>query len=555
MNTVGDVANTYMAALVDLDPIVGTEVGDAGSSTRLPDFSPDGIDARVALVTETLSALEKVAADGDPDRRARTVMTEALEVQRDRHRIGDPYRQLRNYDAPLDEIRIAFDLMPSATADEWVAVVARMAAVPAAVDGVEATLREGLARGLPAPRRQAAVVEAQARTWGGVSGNGYFTRLLGDAPALPAALRADAERAATAAEAALARHAEFLATEYAPSAVDTDAVGRERYAVAARSHTGMVLDLDATYAWGWEELRRVRGEMDATAARIVDGGGLDAARDLLNSDPARAIHGVEAFREWLQALTDRSIDELDGRHFDIAPQARRLECMIAPPGGAAAMYYTSPSQDWSRPGRTWYPAGERTVFPTWEEVSTAYHEGVPGHHLQQVCAMTAEPALTAFQRFYFNPGHGEGWALYAERLMDELGYHEQPDTRLGMLTASAFRAARVVVDIGLHLDLLIPAGEEFHPGERWDFDLARHFIGNHIARGDAFVTSEILRYLGMPGQAISYKIGEREWLDIRADVRARQGPGFDLRAFHSHALGLGPMGLAQLRSEMTQRAW
>ena len=324
--------------------------------------------------------------------------------------------------------------------------------------------------------------------------------------------------------------------------------------VAARANTGMVIDLDATYAWGWEELRRIALDIDDTAAKIVEGGGLDAARELLNTDTTRAIHGVDAFREWLQALTDRTIEELDGRHFDIAPHARRVECMIAPPGGAAAMYYTSPSQDWSRPGRTWYPAGDRTVFPMWEEVTTAYHEGVPGHHLQQVSAMTAEPTLTSYQRFRFNSGHGEGWALYAERLMDELGYHEQPDTRLGMLTGSAFRAARVVVDIGLHLELAIPADAPFHPGERWDFDLAREFIGDHVARGDPFVTSEVQRYLGMPGQAISYKVGEREWLDIRAEVRARQGAAFDLKSFHTHALGLGPMGLAQLRDELTQRA-
>jgi uncharacterized protein (DUF885 family) len=236
----------------------------------------------------------------------------------------------------------------------------------------------------------------------------------------------------------------------------------------------------------------------------------------------------------------------------MAPQARRVECMIAPPGGPAAMYYTAPSEDWSRPGRTWYPAGDRTVFPTWEEVSTAYHEGVPGHHLQHVQVMTAEPRLNRHQRFSFNSGHGEGWALYAERLMDELGYHEQPDTRLGMLSASAFRAARVVVDIGLHLELDIPTTETFHPGERWSYELACDFMAGHVARGLDFVTSEVDRYLGMPGQAITYKIGEREWLDIRASVREREGAAFDLKGFHARALGLGPMGLGQLRAELTQ---
>ncbi|MDQ6747002.1 MAG: DUF885 domain-containing protein, partial [Candidatus Dormibacteraeota bacterium] len=306
-----------------------------------------------------------------------------------------------------------------------------------------------------------------------------------------------------------------------------------------------------TYAWGWDELRRLGAEIDATAAQITTGG-FAAARDLLNRDPHRAVHGVDAFQAWLQELTDRTTAELDGRHFDIAPEARRVECMIAPPGSAAAMYYTAPSEDWSRPGRTWYPAGDRTVFPTWEEVSTAYHEGVPGHHLQQVATMAANPALNRFQRYWFNPGHGEGWALYAERLMDELGYHQQPETRLGMLSAEDFRAARVVVDIGLHLELAIPDDWPIHAGKRWDFELARTFMEDHVARGGDFVTSEVERYLGMPAQAISYLVGQREWLDIRAVVRAREGAGFDLRRFHGRALGLGSMGLAQLRAELTR---
>src|ERR1035437_5801301 len=294
-----------MAALVAIDPIVGTEIGDAASSSRLPDFSPAGLAAREALVSGTLLQLGSATVDGDAELSARTVLAEALEAQRDRQRIGEPFRRLRNYDAPLDEIRVGFDLMPTGAADDWDAVVARMRAVPEAVAGVEATRREGLARGLPAARRQAAVVGAQALAWGGLSGDGYFTRLLAGAPQLPAALHADAQAAATAAETALAHHAEFLATEYAPSATDTDAVGRERYAVAARANTGMVIDLDATYAWGWEELRRIALDIDDTAAKIVEGGGLDAARELLNTDTTRAIHGADVFREWVQGRTAR----------------------------------------------------------------------------------------------------------------------------------------------------------------------------------------------------------------------------------------------------------
>lgn len=551
MATVTEIADRYVAELIELDPVTGTELGDAGALDRLPDSSPSGVEARDALIGRTIRDLETADVIDGRERSARRVLREALESERAAHQLGEPFRRLRSHGAPLDRIRRAFDLMPTAAAQDWDAVARRMQAVPAAIAGIEATLREGVSRGLPAARRQATVVAAQARAWGGVGADGYFTRLLKAAPQLPRALHEEAARAAASAQTALAAHAEFLVTDYAPAARDADAVGRERYVVATRGYTGLDLDVDKTYAWGWDELHRVSEQIDETAARIVDHGGYAAARALLN-DPSRSIHGVATFRAWLQETTDRSIGELDGTHFDMAPQARTVECMIAPPGGPAAMYYTSPSEDWSRPGRSWYPAGDRTVFPTWEEVSTAYHEGVPGHHLQHVQVMTTEPRLNRFQRFWFNSGHGEGWALYAERLMDELGYHEHADTRLGMLSASSFRAARVIVDIGLHLELAVPAGEAFHPGERWTFELAREFMAGHVARGSAFVTSEVDRYLGMPGQAITYKVGEREWLDIRAAVRARQGASFDLKSFHSHALALGPMGLGQLRDELTQ---
>ena len=191
----------------------------------------------------------------------------------------------------------------------------------------------------------------------------------------------------------------------------------------------------------------------------------------MRDDPARGIEGIDNLLAFLQELTDRTIAELDGTHFDIPEPLHRIECREAPAGTAAAMYYTPPSADFSRPGRTWYPAKDQTHFPLWTEVTTAYHEGVPGHHLQVGLCMTFQERLTSFQRHLgFYSGHGEGWALYAERLMQELGYLENPDYLLGMLASQAFRAMRVVVDTGLHLQLPIPKTEAYHPGEVWDWD-------------------------------------------------------------------------------------
>jgi uncharacterized protein (DUF885 family) len=237
-------------------------------------------------------------------------------------------------------------------------------------------------------------------------------------------------------------------------------------------------------------------------------------------------------------------------HFDIPGPVRRVEAMIAPPGGAAAMYYTGPSEDFSRPGRTWYPTLGKTRFPVWGEVSIAYHEGVPGHHLQIGQVRYLAERLSRYQRTTGVSGHAEGWALYAERLMDELGYLEVPDHHLGMLRAQAMRAARVIVDIGMHLELTIPEDDGFAPGERWTPGLGERFMVERSWFPPDFLASEVLRYLGMPGQAISYKVGERVWLEVRDEVRRREGPAFDLKAFHARALDLGPLGLDQLAREL-----
>jgi uncharacterized protein (DUF885 family) len=260
---------------------------------------------------------------------------------------------------------------------------------------------------------------------------------------------------------------------------------------------------------------------------------------------------VEAFHAWNQDLIDTTIASLSGVHFDIAEPIRKCQAMIAPPGGAAAMYYTGPSEDFTRPGRTWYPTLGKTRFPLWREVSVCYHEGVPGHHLQISQVRYRKDRLNRFQRLAgFTSGHGEGWALYAERLMGELGYLDDPGYELGMLSAQAMRAVRIVVDIGMHLGLRIPRDERYHPGEVWTPELALPFVIERSCFPADFMASEVDRYLGLPGQAISYKVGERVWLDCREEAAGRKGGAFDLKDFHRFALDLGGMGLDQLAREL-----
>jgi uncharacterized protein (DUF885 family) len=464
-------------------------------------------------------------------------------------------RALRNIASPLQAIRQVFDLMSRESVDDWEIVAARMEKVPDALVGLRAALDEGRERHVVSARRQAREAAEQCAVWGGERDPAPFFETLARASevveGLSPALRARLDEAAVLASSAYAQMGEWLREVYEPVADDADAVGAERYRLFALASLGADIDLDETYRWAWEELARIESEMRHECERIgVHDSDIAATIEWLESESDLAIEGEENLRHWLQQLMDSTIDLLDGTHFDIPEPVRRVEAMIAPPGGAAAMYYTGPSEDFSRPGRTWYPTLGKTRFPLWGEVSIAYHEGVPGHHLQIGQVRYLRDRLDRFQRSGLVSAHAEGWALYAERLMDELGYLDRPEYRLGFLRAQALRAVRVIVDIGMHLQLEIPTGEDFHPGERWKPELGQQFVDERSRFPRDFMASEIVRYLGWPGQAISYKVGERIWMNGRAEAERRLGSSFDLKAFHAYALDLGPLGLDQLASEL-----
>jgi uncharacterized protein (DUF885 family) len=556
--TVTEISEQYVERFAALDPVVATFEGVPGHDDELTDYSPDGIAERLSHSRTVIAELASATVDDDEDRIAAEVLRRQLEVAVEVAEQGEELRPLRVISSPVSDIRICFDLMGRQTHSDWETLTARVAAVPHSLDTLVTSLREGIGRGLVAAKRQVVACTQQADTWGGRADpeGAYFLGLLDeydatglDAPALRARL-AEVVARATEAYAALGR---FLVDEYLPHADDRDACGPERYALWARVFNGTDLDPIETYEWGWEELARIDHAMREAAERILPGEPLLAVIDHLENDPTRTIEGEDALRAWLQDLIDRTVAELDQVHFDIPAPMKRCEAMIAPPGGAAAMYYTGPSEDFTRPGRTWYPTLGRTRFPLWGEVSTCYHEAVPGHHLQIGMTRYLTDRLNRFQRTLAgNSGHAEGWALYAERLMGELGYLDDAGFELGMLRAHAMRAVRVIVDIGLHLELTIPKDQRFHPGETWTPDLALDFAVSRSHFDLEFMTSEIDRYLGWPGQAISYKVGERVWLECRDEARRRANGSFDLKTFHSRALELGPMGLDQLRDELAR---
>lgn len=556
MTAIYDIASEYVDGIATLDPINATGIGVPGHDHEMTDYSPEGVAAHSALRRATLAKLAAAEVTSDRDRVAKEAMEDVLSLREEIVAAGDQYR-LSGFRNATTTMRMAFDLMPRSAEQDWSNIAARLALVPRGVASFRVSLEEGLRRGIPSARRQVAQSIKQSATYAGMDGaKSFFHGLLDafDSAGIPSpSLRADLEHGADVAAVAYSNFSSYLSEKFMDRAVERDGVGRDLYQLSSRVYNGVEVHLEETYQWGWDELHRIESEMRATCAKFLPGAGIEETKTFLESDPNRAIDGVEEFRAWMQELQDRTIAQMDGVHFDIPDPIKSIEAMIAPPGGSLAMYYTGPSEDFSRPGRTWYPTGGKTRFPLWGEVSIAYHEGVPGHHFERATARYLAAELSRFQRLMGGTsGYVEGWALYAERLMGELGCLENPDYYLGMLRAQAMRAVRVIVDIGMHLELAIPKSESFHGGETWTPDLGQEFCLQRSQFPVDFMRSEVIRYLGTPGQAISYKVGERCWLEARDASKKRQGEAFSLKDWHRAALNLGPMGLAQMQRELAR---
>ena len=539
------IANRYFDAMVALSPISATSFGIPGHDEELDDLSPEGHAAQSHLRQATLAELDAATAVDDTDRVTIAAMHERLGLAEEVYAAGYDAMSLNVIASPLQGVRDILDLMPQQGEAAWATIAARVGAIPTALEQYRASLTEAKDRHLVAPRRQVTACLAQIDEL--TSDEGYFAALTGMAQRGGAGEETTARVTASARDAAAAYGdlGRFLRDDLLPVAPAADACGLERYRLLSRYFVGAAVDLEETYQWGQEECERLDAQMREVAERIRPGASVKEAIALLNEDPAYRLEGKEALRAWMQERADEAVAALADTHFDIPGPVRTIEGMIAPTE-TGGIYYTGPSDDFSRPGRMWWsvPKGE-TSFGTWKELTTVYHEGVPGHHLQVAQTVYRSGLLNKWRRLEaWTSGHGEGWALYAERLMAELGFLEDPGHRMGWLDGQSLRAARVVIDIGVHCGFEAPASVG---GGEWTYDKAWQFLTAHANQGEAWLRFELDRYLGWPGQAPSYKIGERLWLQLRDEVRRREGDAFDLKAFHRRALDIGGVGLDTLR--------
>lgn len=540
-------ADRFVDAYADLSPMAATYLGVPGYDDRWGDLGPDGVAAEGELLRATRAELDRLPPGRDADERlAIRALADHLGPLIDAHDHDDPFRDLAHVASTVPDMREILEVQNTSTSAGQRALLRRLETVPPALEAWQQRLEVGLDRGVMAPQRQAESVATQLRD--AVSESGALTRRIGrlirEAPEL-------AEPATTClpqVRRAVIETARWLETVYLPAAPREDAAGPQRYDRALRGLLGMSPDVDEIADWAWDELHRLLARATTVAARIDPDAGLPGVLQRLRTDPAYAAPDGARFRDLMQDRQAMALEALSNTHFDVPAAIRRVDVRLAPSGGALGAYYIGPSEDLARPGSIWWALGGGTRVPLFEEVSTAYHEGFPGHHLQVgLQVVHADRLSRAHRLLIWNPGYGEGWALYAETLMDELGFLEQPAYELGYLTSSLLRILRVVIDLGLHRGSRIPDHAPLAAGQAWTFERAVTALRELAGLDEDYATSEVTRYLGWPGQAISYAVGQREILALRAERQRREGDTFDLKAFHADVLGSGPVGLDHLR--------
>ncbi|MBI4425190.1 MAG: DUF885 domain-containing protein [Elusimicrobia bacterium] len=528
------------------DPLWATFIRHPGRDDRLADPSAEGRRKELADIdrlAKRLSAVDPAALD-EGDRVSWEILRLQLDTGRQWHEHKFWQWDVDHMDGPQSWIMSVVEVaQPMATEKDVQALLARMAAFGPFFDAHLANLREGLAEGRLASRVAAEKTISQLKDL--IAKPAHESSFATAAKRLPAGLQdrylPEVLRAAEAGpKPALEKYLRFLETEYLPRArldpmgLSGLAGGEAAYRFQIRRHTTLDKTPEELHRTGLDELEAIHAEMAEIARRLGHVGAVSSFMEKVRKDPVNFFKTREEIVEAAKALVARTrerLPEFFGRLPKTPLEVRRIED-YQEKNDAAARYY-SPPDDLSRPGIYYINTYEPGSRPRFGMAALAAHEGLPGHHLQIALAVESGD-LPAFRRHGGFNAFVEGWALYSERLADEMGLYPDDLSRLGMLMAQALRACRLVVDTGLH-------------AKAWSRQKAVDFMKENTPMSEGEIAAEVDRYIIWPGQALAYKVGQREIAAIRKEAEARQGRAFDLRAFHDAVLRPGAVPLPTLR--------
>ena len=439
-------------------------------------------------------------------------------------------------------------LLPFATVKDYDDYIARLHKLPKMFDDLTANMRKGMAAKRMPPKFLLTKVADQAQD---IANNAPdkspFAQPLANFPETVPAADRDRIRTALLAEIqnsvvpAYTKFAKFVRDEYAPKGRTEVGVwalpdGKERYAFYVKSQTTSDLTAEQIHQIGLNEVARIEGEMLAIANKLGFSD-LKSFNASLEKNPDIHAKSAEqilaAYRQYIDQMYAK-LPQLFGR----LPKGK-LEVVPTPSfreQTAAGAEYNTGSPDGVRPGRVYVNTYEATGRKTISFESTAYHEGVPGHHMQ----LSIQQELTDLPPFRQQGGYTafvEGWALYSERLGKEVGFYQNPYNDYGRLNDEMLRAIRLVVDTGLHY-------------KKWNRDQVVQFFRDHSAIDEVEIQSETDRYIVWPGQALAYKIGQLKILELRERAHKELGAKFDIRAFHDEVLGAGALPLPELEKRI-----
>ena len=548
--TLKELIDSHWQWVVDSSPEYAVFMGDIVRASEWDDVSLEQQaenDAQLAVFEQTLKSIDSNNLSEASALNQRLLLAQ-IQRQRERYALGFNLVEITMRGGPQSLFTVT-ETLPFRTEADYERWLQRLEALPARLEQEQAILQAGVDRGIVQARVIMQRIPGQLAkiTQVDTSENPFYKPFLDFPEGIdPAKAQMLSERGARAIEdhvgPSYRKFEQFFNEVYLPASrveVGIGALksGREMYESAARRFTTTSLSPEQIHQIGLDEVARIRGEMEELIQELGFDGDLQDFNDYLRTAPEFYYESPEALFEGYLAVSKRldpELVKLFGRLPRMPYGVRAIPEQIAPDTTTA--YYMRPAADGSRAGYYYVNLYRPEVRPKYEMEVLSVHEAVPGHHLQIALAQELE-GLPTFRKLSGPTAFIEGWGLYSERLGYDMGLYRDPYSRYGQLIYDMWRAVRLVVDTGMH-----------YMG--WTREQAIEYFKNNAAKTEADIINEIDRYIGWPGQALAYKIGQLKILELRSRAEQRLGDRFDIRAFHDHLLGAGALPLDVLEERM-----